>query len=304
MKGILFNIQKCSIHDGPGIRTTIFLKGCLLRCIWCANPESQNCNPEIMLFPRKCIGCGACCKICPEHAIVTTGTGFYTDRKKCRQCGNCTEICYAEARSLVGKQISAEELFKEIEKDAVFYGSSHGGITVSGGEPLLQPEFLHEFFCLCKQHGIATAIETCGYAKYDRFSILKDDLDLMYIDIKHFNAERHRELTGVDNGLILENIEKMDLWDVPMIIRTPIIPGINDEPENIMKIAEFCRELNNVEQYELLAYHKLGIGKYKSLGKPYELEDVEPPSREEMQKLVNIANQVLEGGHAECFYND
>lgn len=304
MKGSFFNIQKCSIHDGPGIRTTIFLKGCLLKCKWCANPESQNFKPEIMLFPKKCIGCGACKGICSVGAIRTEASELYTDREACIQCGKCAEICYAGARSMVGEEISAEELFKEVQKDIAFYGNSQGGVTVSGGEPLLQPEFLHEFFGICRRHNISTAMETCAYARYENFHILKTDLDLIYIDIKHMNRERHKALTGVDNLLILENIRKINSWNIPIIIRTPVIPGLNDTLENIKEIAIFCEDMKNVKQYELLAYHRLGINKYRSLGRPYELEEISEPDKERMRILVDAANRVFQGSQKICFFKN
>lgn len=296
---MIFNIQKCSIHDGEGLRTLVFFKGCMLRCKWCANPESQKYTPEIVESPTKCIGCRCCSQVCPKNAIRADGT---IDRNLCDNCMKCTDICYAEAKRVAGKEYTTEELYKEIEKDKPFYEIYGGGVTFSGGEPLTHGDELRDIAKMCKEKGISTMVESCGFANYDGFKDALPYIDGMFMDIKHIDSEKHRELTGQGNELILENIRKISEGGMPITIRTPVVPGYNDEVENIRAIAEFVGTLPTVREYELLAYHNLGESKYKSLGRAYELHDVKIPSNEHMRELVKAANEVLAKYNKECFW--
>lgn len=299
---MLFNIQKCSIHDGDGLRTLVFFKGCPLHCLWCANPESQSYRKELMEAHNKCIACKACVNVCPVGAIHPTAEGFAVDRKHCIECFACADKCFAGAKYTVGKEYSIPELLKEIEKDKIFYKMKGGGVTFSGGEPLTQPDYLTEIARACRKRGIHVMLESCAVGDYNRFKTALPFIDAMYIDIKHIDSNKHKELTGLQNELILENIRKISYFDIPITIRTPIIPSLNDDKENICGIAEFIKTLPSVKDYELLIYHRFGVNKYKALGRPYALDGLEPPTDEKMQALVKSANDVLKGSGITCFY--
>ena len=298
---MIFNIQKCSIHDGLGLRTLVFLKGCPLRCLWCANPESQSYQQEIMEFPRKCIHCGACQRVCQSAISVKDGE-FIIDRERCTKCFKCTEVCYAESKEVVGEEMDMDTLFKELNKDRRFYQRSGGGVTFSGGEPLTHPDFLAEIAGKCKRNRINTTIETCGYGNYDEFKKALPFIDSMFIDLKHMDSDVHKRLTGVGNEKILSNTRTISTHGIPITIRTPVVPGCNDSIDNIEAIAAFISELPNVQEYELLSYHNLGSSKYQSLGIPYALEDVKPPAEEDMMELVRRANLILAPHGKQCFY--
>lgn len=299
---MIFNIQKCSIHDGVGLRTIVFFKGCPLRCAWCANPESQSYQKQVMEFPKKCIGCGACIKACEAKAIRAEADALRIDRTLCTNCLRCAEVCYAEAKTIVGEEMSAEEIFTEVNKDRFFYEIKGGGVTFSGGEPLTQPELLYETAKKCKQNRLHTTMETCGYGKFENFAKALDYIDDMFIDIKHMDTAVHKELTGVGNERILSNIKAIAAKGIPITIRTPVIPGYNDSEENIKATADFIKDIPNIAEYELLPYHNLGESKYTSLGLPYALKDVKIPSDEKIQSLIRIANQVLKPYGKQCFY--
>ena len=299
---MIFNIQKCSIHDGVGLRTIVFFKGCPLHCPWCANPESQSYRTQIMEFPRKCIGCGACVKACKENAIHPQEDGLRIDRQRCTNCFACTDVCYAEAKTIVGEEKTADEIFTEVNKDRFFYEIRGGGVTFSGGEPLTQPELLYETAKKCKQNRLHTTIETCGYGKFADFEKVLDYIDDAFIDIKHMDSALHKELTGVGNEEILSNIKAIAAKGIPIIIRTPVIPGYNDTEENIRQTADFIKDIPNINEYELLPYHNLGESKYASLGIPYKLKEVKVPEDEKIQSLVRAANQILKPYGKQCFY--
>ena len=302
--GNIFNVQKCSIHDGRGMRTTVFFKGCGLHCLWCANPESIHFRPEISLNPTKCMGCGLCVKFCPNGAATRDENGNLAfDRSKCTACGRCAEMCPTEARKRFGKEYTVEELFKKIYQDRFYFQQSGGGVTFSGGEALMQPEFLLAIAKKCKEYRINVAIESCGCGDYDRFKPCLDYIDYIFFDLKHMDPAKHKEITGQTNERILSNLRKINDHGIEICIRTPVVPGWNDSEENIRATAEFIRDLSSVKRYELLAYHKLGLNKYKILGRTYPLPDVVEPTADQMFHLVDVANEVLLPAGKKCFYN-
>ncbi|MFB0563006.1 MAG: glycyl-radical enzyme activating protein [Candidatus Lokiarchaeia archaeon] len=290
LEAMIFNIQKFSTEDGPGIRTTVFLKGCPLRCLWCHNPEGQRKHPEIVWYDVKCTGCGECIKVCPEGAITETSEGLVTDRTLCKNCGKCAEVCVSNARELIGKVMTVDQVLDEVNKDKVFYETSGGGITVGGGEPTIFPEFLTELFKKCKEENIHTAIDTCGYVKWETLEEILQYTDLVLYDLKQMDPEKHIEQTGVPLQPILDTLKKIDAMGKPIWIRTPVIPGYTDDEENIRKIAEFLSELKNVKRWDLLPYHKLGEPKMERLDREYALKGLEPPEKEYMLKLKGIAD--------------
>ena len=301
--GMVFNIQKCSIHDGPGIRTLVFLKGCYLSCLWCANPESQNFRPEIMNFYSKCIGCKECISCCPRGAIYEGKKGYAIHRERCNGCNQCVDNCYAEAKKLMGKTMTSEEVMEEVRKDKAFYaGRNGGGVTFSGGEPFLQADFMKEVLENCKREGISTAVESCGFASFSEIKKVLPYLDFIFFDMKHYDSEQHKKLTGQGNEKILENLQRINEYSIPITVRTPVIPGYNDDETNIIEIAKICAKLPNVRQYELLAYHELGVSKYENLDRIYELKETKTPDVTEMEHLVKEANKVLKAKGKICFY--
>lgn len=296
---MIFNIQKCSIHDGEGLRTLVFFKGCPLRCKWCANPESQSYEREIMESPVRCIGCGMCRQVCPRGAIRSDGT---IDRELCDKCMKCIDVCYAESKRIAGRDYTIEELYKEIEKDKPFYASFGGGVTFSGGEPLTHGAYLAEIAETCHKKGISVMVESCGYGEYESFKDALPYIDAMFMDIKLMDTERHKKLTGAGNELILENIRRISENGIPITIRTPIVPGCNDDAGNIKAIAEFVGTLPSVKEYELLAYHNFGEPKYKALGREYLLRGTNAPGDEYMRELVRTAGRVLAEYGKQCFW--
>lgn len=296
---MIFNIQRCSIHDGQGLRTLVFFKGCPLRCKWCANPESQSYEKEIMESSIKCVGCGLCRAVCPEHAISDDGT---IDRNLCTGCMQCVDVCYAESKKLTGRDYIVEELYEEIEKDKPFYARFGGGVTFSGGEPLTQGAYLKGIAKRCKEKGIHVMVESCGFGVYEEFSKALPYIDGMFLDVKHMDPDAHKDLTGVNNEKILENIKRISDFGIPVTIRTPVVPGCTDSEENIRAIADFVGKLPSAKEYELLAYHDFGTPKYKALGRSYALADVKTPDDETMRELVRSANEVLSKYGKECFW--
>ena len=286
MKGTVFNIQRYCVDDGPGIRTTVFLKGCPLRCQWCHNPESISPKPELVLHEDRCLRCGDCMKLCKNNAIISEDGKFVTLREFCLACGTCIELCYAEAREIVGKEMTTEEVMVEIEKDVVFFDESDGGVTFSGGEPLLQHEFLVELLEECGKKNIHRVVDTTGYTSPSILECVSRSVDLFLYDVKTLDDEKHRAYTGVSNRLILENLRRLAEWDKKVIVRIPIIPGVNDDSENIGQTGLFVASLRNVGEVHLLAYHKTGVQKYHRLGEEYRLEDVPVPSAEHLNEIA------------------
>lgn len=264
-KGMVFDIQRFSIHDGPGIRTLVFLKGCNLRCQWCSNPESQRFKLDLFYQPEKCIGCQACIEVCPQKAIVIKKRQIFFYRELCTNCGKCAEVCYAEARIIKGKKMSVDEVLKEIIKDNNFYTRSQGGVTLGGGEPLLQADFAASILKACKRKGLQTAIETAGHVPWENIEKVIAYTDLFLYDVKHMDPKIHKQYTGVDNKLILSNLEKLVKKGVMIIVRTPVIPGFNNTKADIYNIAQHVAKLA-IKKLDLLLYHSYGKNKYNLLG--------------------------------------
>jgi len=291
-KGLIHKIEKFSHNDGPGIRTLVIMKGCPLRCLWCSSPYTQNTNPEILYISGKCVGCGTCIEACPQKAISRIDEKpalVATDRTLCVGCGECVEACVNQARELSGQVITVEELFREVEKDEAFYRRSGGGVTVGGGEPTMQSEFVRKFLSLCQAHYFHTAMETCAMTSWEIFASLLKLLDLVYIDLKHMDEGRHIAWTGASNRVILDNIRRA-AQDNQIILRIPVVPGFNDSEKNISESAQFVKELgNNVVRLELLPYHQFGMHKYEELERTYVLDSVQPPPEEQMARLQETA---------------
>jgi len=276
LRGRIFNIQKYSIHDGPGIRTTVFLKGCPLNCSWCHNPESQSFDKELLFFPNRCINCGECMRICK----------VMRKPELCIKCGQCAEICCTNAIELAGKEIEADELLKELEKDIIFYDSSKGGVTISGGEPLSQPDFTLKLLKGCKRKGIHTAVDTCGFGKPEDLREIANFADLFLYDIKLMDKEKHLQYTGAGNDLIMENLKLLSSRSKRIWIRIPLIPGINDDEGNIRATANLVRNTAGVEQVNLLPYHNAAAEKYNRLNKAYQLNHIKLPQKEYIDEIA------------------
>jgi pyruvate formate lyase activating enzyme len=289
--GIVFDIRRFSIHDGPGIRTTVFLKGCPLECAWCHNPESQAADPELIMRPNRCLRCGACVEACPEDAIRLGADGPITDLARCERCGLCTDACFSGARELAGRELTAAQVMAEIERDRPFYDESGGGATFSGGEPLLQPEFLLELLQTCRAGGIATALDTCGYAPYAVLDRIRPYVDLFLYDIKTLDDRKHRALTGVSNELIVRNLQALGKRGARIIVRVPVIPGINDGARELRAVGALVATLPSVVRVELLPYHRIGVEKYGRIAREYSLPELRPPSQEQMAVLAQILQQ-------------
>lgn len=288
MDGWVFDIQRFSIHDGPGIRTTVFLQGCNLRCTWCHNPESQTGGPCVQFFPDKCILCSQCVAACPEGAqLVADGQRVYV-RDLCRTCGTCVDTCYAGALVIKAKRMSVAEVMAEVAKDRPYYDDSGGGVTFSGGEPALQSEFLAELLAASKMLGLHTAVDTAVHVPWETLAALLPHTDLFLVDVKAFEDETHRAGTGAGNRRILENVCRLAASGVELRIRVPVIPGFNADAAELDKIAGFLAGLDRVPAVELLPFHHLGGGKYESLGREYPSREIQPPSDEAMAGFVRL----------------
>ncbi len=288
MKNIVIEIQRWSVSDGPGTRTVVFLKGCPLHCPWCANPESQDRLPQMGIFPARCVECQACARECPEGVAIPAKDGAFADAR-CTQCGQCIGVCHANARTWLGEEMSATQLVQIIKKDMVFYRKSSGGVTFSGGEPLTDPSFLKAVIERCQKLGIHAAIETCGFFSWESAEDTVRLADFVLFDIKHMDDQKHKEITGVGNQRILENAKKIARLDIPMVIRIPVIPSINDSNANITATAKFVRgHLPGAIGIEMLPYHKLGLSKYAALGVDYKLHHIKPPDDANLEMLHDL----------------
>lgn len=297
-EGILFDIRKYSIHDGPGIRTAVFFKGCPLRCAWCHNPESQSFQPELILRPNRCIACEACVEACSNGAIEILphprplpprGRGVVvTDRAKCQACGACADVCYAEGRQMVGQTYSLDAVLAEIEGDRVFYEQSGGGVTFTGGEPMSQRLFLLALLRACKALDLHTALDTSGYCSWEALDEVRPFVDLFLYDLKLMDDDRHRQYTAVPNTLILENLRKLAEAGHAIRVRIPVIPGVNDDEENLRASGEFLAGLPNLQRVDILAYHSSAEAKYQNLGTEYTLPGLKSPTNERMEEIAFI----------------
>ncbi len=318
LSGTVFDVKKFSIHDGPGIRTTVFFKGCPLHCWWCHNPESQSPEPEIAFRAGRCIGCGACLEACPQGAIrrgrpcacpeatasrsttfrglqrvaptngILKGETISTDRTACIACGACAEACYAEARQVVGQAMTVAQVMAEIERDAPFYEQSGGGVTFSGGEPLSQPEILRALLEACWEKGFHTALDTCGYAPWEVLDRLRRRVDLFLYDLKLMDDAQHQKFTGVSNELILANLQALVQRGHEVVLRLPVIPGVNDGAEQIRQVGAFAADLDRLRRVDLLPYHPTAAAKYQRFGRAYQLAHVRAPSHEHLAEIAQI----------------
>ncbi|MDS0528239.1 glycyl-radical enzyme activating protein [Clostridium sp. SHJSY1] len=294
MEGLVFDIQRFSVHDGPGIRTIVFLKGCPLSCKWCSNPESQSLKPVIMYQEMNCIHCGRCIKACKKGAISINNKDFI-DRDICTACGECVNVCPASALILKGKKMTVEQVVKELKKDSINYRRSGGGITLSGGEPLVQSDFSKELLKACKVQGWHTAIETTGYGSVESIEKVFPYIDLALMDIKNMNSNIHKKYTGVSNEIILKNAKRISQI-TKMVVRVPVIPEFNSSEDIIYEICKFAKELNSVNTIHLLPYHTYGENKYKLLGRDYSMNELGNLDEEEVEKLKRI----VEGESMNC----
>ena len=273
----VFNIQRYSIHDGPGIRTTVFFKGCPLKCIWCHNPESQKFDKEIMIYKDRCISCGYCIKSCKNKAI--------DNYDNCTLCEECTENCPTNARQIVGKEMTITDIINEIQKDRIFFDQSKGGVTLSGGEPLSQGVFLKDLVVELKSKRINIILDTSGYSKWEVLENIAPYIDLFLYDLKVVNNEKHKKYTGVSNEIIIENLKKLSTIGKEIFIRIPIIPSLNDSEEDIQDFINLLKEVKNFNHIDLLPYHNISMEKYKRLGVKYDIEHVKKPTKEQMESI-------------------
>jgi glycyl-radical enzyme activating protein len=276
-RGVVFNIERYMVYDGPGIRTVVFLKGCPLRCLWCDNPESQRPEPELMVFQDKCIGCGRCLEVCPSGAIAAADAEkVAVDLSRCTACGECAATCPSEALLMSGRAMTSDEVVNEVLRDAVFYKRSAGGITLGGGEPTAQPDFAADILRQCHERGLHTAIETCGQASWESMEAVLEHTQLVYLDLKHMDPDQHQKLTGRRNDGILANAQQIlhlaEQGKFEVIVRCTCVPGCNDSRENLANLAAFLSQ-SKVQRLELLPYHELGVPKYAVIARQYGLKD-------------------------------
>ena len=293
--GIVFDIRRFSVHDGPGLRTTVFFKGCPLRCLWCHNPEGQHRRPELLYWAERCTKCQTCLTRCPQGAIRWDGDQPVTDRQKCTLSGACAETCYSDARQIAGHRMTVAEVMSQIERDIPFYEGSatsgsteRGGATFSGGEPLLQADFLIALLEACKASDIHTALDTCGFATWETLDRVRPLVDLFLYVIKLMDARRHRKFTLVFNSRILENLQRLARHGHNIIVRVPVIPGVNDDLENLRATGAFASELGGLGRVDLLPYHHAAMSKYERLRRSYRLPGLQTPSEERLAEIAEV----------------
>lgn len=285
--GIIFDIKKFAIHDGPGLRTTVFFKGCPLECWACHNPEGKEARVNLFVREERCTLCGDCVEVCEPGSISLSGGDVLSlDRSTCTACGLCAEVCLPGAVTVAGREVTVREVMEEIERDTVFYDQSGGGVTFSGGEPLSQPEFLLALMRECKERDVSVAVDTAGEAPLDIVQEVAELADLFLYDLKLVDAKRHAEFTGSSNETILENLEWLARNGPPVVVRLPLFAGINDDEDNISALGEFVAGLNNGIAVDLLPYHRAGIDKYNRLGHAYRMANAEPPSEDAIAAVV------------------
>lgn len=286
----VFNIERFATEDGTGIRTVVFLKGCELRCRWCANPESQSFSKQVIYNPNLCINCDKCINVCKKSAIsFIKEYGYITNTELCTGCGECVEGCYSNARTLAGKDYTVDQVIKEILKDEHYYRMSKGGVTFSGGEPLFYSQFIKECTVRLKELGITTLIETCGHVGLDHIKEIAPSVDYIFYDIKHMDPQKHLELTGMDNLLILSNLEWLsENYKGELSVRYPYIPECNDDRESIQRFMDYVKGLKNISEVVFLPYHRLGLPKYQGLGRSYKMGDRKSLKKSELEYLLEI----------------
>ncbi len=287
MTGIIFDILRFSIHDGPGIRTTIFLKGCPLKCEWCHNPESQSFKPQLSFNAEKCLNCFECVNACPNHVHKIKDGIHFVDWNLCKSQGECVKVCSSNALKIIGEKKSIIEIIEEVKKDIQYYKKSGGGVTISGGEPLAQFKFTKELLIALKHEGIHTCIDTCGFAKEEYYKAILPYTDLFLFDYKLTDSSKHKKYTNVDNDLILSNLNFLYKNNAEIILRCPIIPGINDNEKHFNGIKELIKKYPNLKAVELMPYHNLGKDKAARIGMEYKLLNLKSIDDFEMQKRVN-----------------
>jgi pyruvate formate lyase activating enzyme len=289
-RGLVFNIQQFSTEDGPGIRTTVFMKACTLRCSWCHNPEALRGCAELVWHDLRCMGDHACLAACPRAALALVPDSLRIDRATCEACGACVDVCPTGALEVIGTLYEPADLLAEVQKDQVFFDESGGGVTVSGGEPLAQPAFVEAFLALAKGAGLHVALDTCASVPWERFESVIPFVDLVLLDLKIWDPERHRAATGADNARIFDNARKLAALGVPLWIRTPIIPGLTDDDDNVSAIGAFIQSsLATVQRWDLLAFSNLGIPKYRRLGMPCALDGTALLTAERMEQIHALA---------------
>lgn len=284
---MIFDIKRYAINDGPGIRTAIFFKGCPLECWWCHNPEGQSRQPQLMFRVSRCKASKACLQVCPQNAI-TWLDGSITNWEACDDCGKCAEVCYAGAREMVGRVFSVNELMAEIERDMPFYDQSGGGVTFTGGEPMFQRELLFETLLACKNQEIHTTVDTSGHAAWEEFELINPLVNLYLYDLKLMDEIKHKQYTSVSNHLILNNLKKLSGTKAHIIVRLPLIPGVNDDDENVERSASFLAGLPYLDGVELMPYHEIGLAKYPALGMKYKLDETKPATKEHIEAAEAI----------------
>ncbi len=283
--GLVAQFERYAVHDGPGIRTVVYLKGCPLRCLWCHSPETQASSPELAIRGDRCIRCGACVVVCRHDAAVEGPASFDVRREACRACGACAAECPTGARALVGRRLTVADVVAVVERDRPFYDESGGGVTVSGGEPLAQPAFVEALLRACRGRGIHTAVETCGVAAEHVLARVAPVTDLFLYDLKLMDERRHRQVTGVSNRAVLDNLARLVASGARVRVRLPLVPGVNDDEENLEATARFLASLG-LRELDLLPYHRAGLAKYARLGRAYALPDLPPPSAEAVEAAV------------------
>jgi pyruvate formate lyase activating enzyme len=300
VEGVIFDIKKYAIHDGPGIRTTVFFKGCPLACRWCHNPEGLEIASERLYRQERCIGCGECVAICPQKVMTRTDDGVIMELANCIQCRTCADNCPSGALEFVGKTVTVDDVIKQIEKDVAFYDTSSGGVTFSGGEPLMQPEFLLELLKACGKLDLHRTVDTTGYTDAKLLLKVAEHTELFLYDLKHMNAEKHRSYTGVSNERILDNLELLTRQGAKILIRIPILPGINADKENIDRTAQFVSYLSGVSCVSILPYHDSARGKYSRLGLECTPPGIQIPTEVQLEsiaeRLKKFGLQVQIGG--------
>jgi pyruvate formate lyase activating enzyme len=286
--GLVFDIRRFSVHDGPGLRTTVFFKGCPLRCLWCHNPESQHRRPERMFWEERCLKCKSCIESCPQGAIQWDGNRIVTDTTLCTLSGACTQVCYAEARQIAGRVMTVAAVMSELERDISFYDESGGGVTFSGGEPLLQADFLLHLLQACRLSEIHTALDTCGFATWETLDRVRSLVDLFLYDLKVMDPRLHRKYTLVFNTRILDNLRRLAALGHNIVLRMPVIPGINDDEQNLRALGAFAASLNGVTRLDLLPYHAAAMSKYERLHRSYRLPWLKTPTDEHLAEVAHV----------------